>query len=85
MNPALNPKCYPRPGTQAARVLECLAAEPCRALEVTRYLDHPLRRMGSAVLNNLRVKGLVRKRPDKLWELVSPETDALVYGEEESA
>lgn len=77
-----DPAKYPKRGTQLAKTLECLAAEPCGPTEIAHYLGRDYIQYAQANLNELKKRGLVERIGKGKWALTDPETEALVYSEE---
>ena len=74
------PHGYPQPGTQSARLLECLEAEPATLDEIATYLDTTLDRAGALAAVLMNEQHLVRRTSRAKYQLVNPELVSLIYG-----
>lgn len=79
MKKGTDPAEYPRKGTKKARILECLAAEPSRAVEVMEYIGGGNYSSVRAMLHQMGRRGIVFRIKTCRWALTSPETEASVH------
>ncbi len=74
------PQGYPQPGTQMARILECLEAEPATCEEIAEYIDTTTKIASALAIILMNDYKLIARVSTGRYRLLDPELISLIYG-----